>query len=146
MVLTILFPLMSQALCVVNDHVPLRTKPDGHSKVSWIVGKNMPLLEVDRKGAWLQVKDLEGAKHWVHARNVTSRFNCVVVRARSTTLRSGPGPQFGQTDLGFVKKYATFKKIGRDEEWIKVQDSFGVIHWVNETAMWEPRNYSRITF
>ncbi len=139
-------PGLSQALCVSGDNVNLRSKPDAKSKISWVVGRNMPLLEVDRKGPWIQVKDLEGSRHWVHARNVTSKVNCVVVRSRTAHLKAGPGSQFGQTDLGFAKKYSAFKKIGRDEEWIKVQDSYGEVHWVNETTMWEPRNYSRITF
>lgn len=139
-------PSLSQALCVNGDHVNLRAKPDAKSKVTWIVGRNMPLMEVERKGAWMQVKDFEGERHWIHLRNVTSRVDCVVVRAKVANLRLGPGSQFAQTDLGYVKKYATFKKLGRDEEWLKVQDAFGQIHWAHETTVWEPRNYSRVTF
>ena len=142
----ILFPSFAFALCVNSDNVSLRAKPDANAKVSWTVGRNMPLLQVDRKGAWIQVRDFEGEQHWIHARNVNTRIECVVVRSSIANLRSGPGSQFGQTDLGFVKKYATFKKITRDEEWLKVQDAFGQIHWVHEKTLWEPRNYSHVTF
>lgn len=139
-------PSVSLALCVNADHVNLRAKPDAKSKVSWVVGRNMPLIQIDKRGPWLQVRDFEGEKHWIHARHVTSKVNCVVVRAKVANLRLGPGSEYHPTDLGLVKKYATFKKVGREEEWLKVQDSFGQIHWAHEKSVWEPRNYSRITF
>lgn len=143
----LVFSVSASALCVNADHVTLRAKPSAKSKVSWTVGKNMPLLHAGRKeGPWIQVKDLEGEHHWIHARYLTHKVDCVIVRANTTNLRIGPGKQFAQTDLGTVKKYATFRKVGRDEDWIKVQDGFGQIHWTHESTVWEPRNYSRITF
>jgi len=146
LVLIFVLPSLSHALCIKSDNVNLRAKPDQNSKVTWVVGKNMPLLQIDKKGPWIQVKDFEGEKHWVHARNITHGVNCVVVKAKSASLRSGPGQNFGQTELGVVRKYATFQKTGRDEEWIKVRDNFGQTHWTHERNMWEPRHYSRITF
>lgn len=136
--------MAANALCISNPQANLRAKPDG--KVSWIVGRYMPLVEVSRKGPWIQVKDFEGEKHWVHARMVTSKMNCVVVRSKVANLKSGPGANFGPTELGKVKKYATFKKLGRDDEWLKLQDEFGYVHWVHENTVWEPRNYKRVSF
>lgn len=106
----------------------------------------MPFREVDRKGAWYQVQDFEGEKHWVHARNVSWKESCVVVKAAKAILKIGPGATFAPTDLGSVGKYATFKKLGRDEEWLKVQDVYGQTHWAHENTLWEPRNSSRVTF
>jgi SH3-like domain-containing protein len=138
--------MSSHAVCVLQNKVKLRAKPDAKAKVTWVVGQHMPLVEVQRKGAWYQVQDFEGEKHWVHARNITWKGSCVVVKAKTTNLRLGPGQNFAQTELGKAKKYATFKKIGRDEEWYKVQDAYGQVHWAHENTVWEPRNYSRVNF
>lgn len=134
------------ATCVSNNEVELKSKPDAKSKVSWIVGRYMPLLQVDRKREWIQVVDVDSAKHWIHARNLTTKFDCVIVRTESVNLRLGPGTQYPLTDLSYARKYSTFKKIGRDEEWIKVQDEFGQVHWLHEKTVWEPRIRTKIQF
>lgn len=138
--------LSAQAACINQDRVKFRTKPDAKAKVSWVVGQNMPVIEVNKKGAWYQVQDFEGEKHWVHARHLTWKGSCVVVKAKMANLRLGPGQTFPPTELGSVKKYAVFKKVGRDDDWIKVQDNFGQIHWAHENNFWEPRGYSRVSF
>jgi SH3-like domain-containing protein len=145
-IFSLLLPFSAKSLCVVNDKVKLRAGPNDKSKVSWIVGQHMPLVEVEKKGAWYQVQDFEGEKHWVHARHVSGKGSCVVVKVKTANLRIGPGSNFAQTDLGSVRKYSTFRKIGRDEEWLKVQDIYGQVHWAHENTVWEPRNYTRVKF
>lgn len=134
----------SYATCVSNNEVALKSKPDG--KTSWIVGRYMPLIELSRKGAWIQVSDVDNTKHWIHARNLTSKFNCVIVKSDTANLRLGPGTQYPLTPLSYVRKYSSFKKIDRDEEWIKVQDEFGQVHWLHEKMVWEPRVRTKVSF
>lgn len=141
-----LLSVVSQAACVIQEKVKLHAKPDAKSKVTWTVGPHMPLVEVNKKGAWYQVQDFEGEKHWVHARHLTWKGSCVVVKAKVVNLRLGPGQKFASTELGSARKYATFKKVGRDDDWIKIQDSYGQIHWAHENNFWEPRGYSRVSF
>jgi SH3-like domain-containing protein len=137
---------VSHALCVTSERVNLRAKPSGNSKVTWVVSKYMPLIQVDRKGAWIQVADVDNSRHWVHARNVSSRLDCVVIKTKVANLRMGPGSEYHNTDLGSAKKYATFKKLGRDEAWLKLQDDYGHVHWAHENTIWEPRSYTRVRF
>jgi SH3-like domain-containing protein len=138
--------LSAQAACITQNKVKLRAKPDPKAKVSWVVGENMPVLEINKKGAWYEVQDFEGEKHWVHARHLTWKGSCVIVKSLTAKLRLGPGQKFASTDLGSVKRYAVFKKVGRDDEWLKLQDSYGQIHWAHENNFWEPREYSRVSF
>jgi SH3-like domain-containing protein len=138
--------LSSHAACIAQNKVKMHAKPDSKAKVSWVVGENMPVLEVNKKGAWYQVQDFEGEKHWVHARHLTWKGSCVVVKSLAAKLRLGPGQKFAATDLGSVKRYAVFKKVGRDDDWLKLQDSYGQIHWAHENNFWEPREYSRVNF
>lgn len=145
-IISFLFANLSHALCVTSDRVSLRSKPDPKAKVTWIVDRYMPLLQVERKGAWIQVADVDNSKHWVHARNVSAKIDCVVVRSKNAKLRLGPGSEYHQTDLGLAKKYATFKKLGRDEAWLKIQDDYGHDHWVHEDTIWEPKSYRRVSF
>lgn len=136
----------AHALCVTSERVKLRAKADGKSKVTWIVGKWMPLVQLDRKGAWIQVSDVDGSRHWVHARNVSNSIDCVIIKSKIANLRMGPGSEYHNTDLGAAKKYATFRKLGRDEAWLKLQDDYGQVHWAHENTLWEPRSVRKISF
>lgn len=144
--LILFFAASASAVCVSGNEVELKTAPNPKAKSSWIVGRYMPFHEVGRKGSYRQVVDMDGVKHWIHARYLTSKYNCVIVSASTANLRLGPGTQYPQTDLSYVRKYATFKKVDRDEEWIKVQDEFGHYHWMHEQTLWEPRQRTKVTF
>jgi SH3-like domain-containing protein len=144
--LIIVFKVSADAACINQDRVKFHTKPDGKAKVSWVVGANMPVVEVNKKGAWYQVQDFEGEKHWVHARHMTWKGSCVVVKSQIANLRTGPGQKFPPSELVSAKKYAVFKKVGRDDDWLKLQDSYGQVHWAHENNFWEPRDYSRVHF
>lgn len=134
------------AACVVHNDVELKSKADGKGKVSLIVGLYTPLIEIQRKGAWIQVSDVDGVDHWIHARYLNRKVNCLIVRSSIAQLRTGPGKEFPTTPLSFAKKYTTFKKIQRDEDWLKVQDIFGQVHWLHETAVWEPRIRTKLSY
>jgi len=140
-----LISIHAGAVCVSKSEVELKTKPDGKGS-AWIVGRYMPLMQVSRKGAWIQVMDVDSSKHWIHARYLTDDFDYVIVRSSTANLRLGPGTQYPSTDLAVVRKYATFRKLGRDEDWIKVQDEFGQIHWLHESTVWEPRFRTKVSF
>lgn len=145
-VVSFFLPSWAWCVCVSSSGVELKSKPSAKAKSSWTVGRYTPLLQLDRKKEWVHVVDVDGTKHWIHARYLTSKVNCVMVRASTAKLRSGPGMKYPQTDLAFVKKYAVFKKLERDEEWLKLQDEYGHIHWAHENTLWEPRVRSKVSF
>lgn len=140
------FPSYSNALCVTVDQANLRAEPSADAQLTWTVGKYMPLVMVKQKGAWYQVKDFEGKKMWIFNKLVSSKIDCAVVSVDKTTLREGPGTNFGKTPLGLAHKYMPFKKLDRDGAWLKLQDDFGYRHWVYEKNLWEPLAYAQITY
>lgn len=106
----------------------------------------MPLNKVDQKGSWIQVEDLDGAKHWVARSTVSNRINCVVVKSRSAPLRQGPGTKYPSSEPSFADRYTPFKKLNRDGAWIELQDEFRGKFWVYETNVWFPVMRTRISF
>lgn len=121
-------------------------KPDAGAPLAWTVGKYMPLLELKRKGSWYLVRDLEGKKMWIYSSLVTDRYDCAVIKAKTTNLRKGPGTKFGKTHLAQAHRYHPFKKLDRDGGWLKLEDDYGYKHWVFEKNLWEPLNYSTLTY
>lgn len=140
------FTPLSFAVCVSANLANLRSKPTTKSKVTWVVGKYMPLLEVGRKGAWMRVKDMDGRHHWIHRKLVSYGFNCAAVRASKANLRKGPSTRKKKTLIGSVRKYATFRKLDRDDAWLKLRDDYGYTHWAHESTLWEPKHRTSVTF
>ena len=140
------FPNYSWGLCVTAGKANLRSKPSSKGKLIWTVGKYMPLIQVKRKGSWYQVKGLEGKKMWISSGLVTSRIDCAVIRVPSSILRKGPGKRFPTTPLRIAYKYTPFKKMDRDGAWLKLKDDFGYDHWVHESNLWEPLEYTRLNY
>lgn len=141
-----LWPQNSWSLCVKVSQANLRARPSAKSKLLWTVGKYMPLLGIKQKGAWVQVKDLQGKKMWIHGGLVSDSFDCAVVRVSKSVLRKGPGTKFKKTHLSSAYRYMPFRKLGRDGAWLKVQDDYGYKHWVFEKNVWEPLEYSKLTY
>lgn len=124
----------------------LRSKPTTNSKVLWTVGRYMPLLEVDSKGSWYLVKDLEGKKMWISSALVSDDFDCAVIRVNQANLRKGPEASFPKTPLSYAFKYMPFKKLQREEDWLYLQDAYGGRHWVIDRNLWEPLEYTRVNY
>ena len=140
------FPNVSWGLCVTANKANLRGSPSSKGKPIWTVGKYMPLIQVKRKGGWYQVKDLDGKKMWISSGLVSSRIDCAVIRIPSSTLRKGPGKRFPTTLSRLAYKYTPFRKIDRDGAWLKLKDDFGYDHWVHESNIWEPLEYTRLSY
>jgi hypothetical protein len=137
-----LYIQISWGLCVSASQANLRAKPSASSELVWTVGKFMPLLPVSQ----IEVKDLEGKKMWVFGSLVTDRYDCAVIRVPNSILRSGPGTQFNKTALNIAHRYMPFKKLERDGAWLHLQDDYGYKHWVYEKSLWEPLEYSQISY
>lgn len=134
------------ALCVTATQANLRATPSSKGKLVWTVGKYMPLLEVDQKGPWIQVKDLDGKRMWIYGSLVSDDIDCAVIKVSKSSLRRRPNSKAGKTPLMFAYKYAPFKKIERDGAWLHLQDNYGFKHWVYENNLWEPLEYTRVTY
>lgn len=145
----LLFLLNQQAygLCVSAYQARLRAEPSASAKVTWVVGRYMPLLELDRKGSWYKVRDQDGDVHWVSVGEVTGRERCVVVKVRRAELRSGPGVRQPLADLQTVDRYTAFKRVEAEpDEWYRIEDETGQRYWIAASQVWRPTSVSRIGF
>lgn len=103
-------------------------------------------MEIQKKRGWTQVEDLDGEKHWVESKYVSSRGSCVAVVAKSANLRVRPDSNAPRSELPFVEKYAAFRKVDRDGAWVKVQDEYKGTYWVHENLIWIPMIRSQLFF
>ena len=141
-----LIPQTGWTLCVKASQANLRAEPKASGKLLWTVGRYMPLLEVREEGGWYLVRDLEGKKMWIASHLVSDDFDCAVIRVNQTNLRSGPDSKSAKTPLSVAFKYMPFKKLQREEDWLYLQDPYGGKHWVIDRNLWEPLEYTRLTY
>jgi SH3-like domain-containing protein len=140
------FISMAHALCVTSSKTNLRSGPGPSHPVTWTVAKYTPLIEVTRKGNWIEVEDQDGENHWVYRPNVTSKMVCVSVRVPVAKLRKSPGAQGEVAELKQVDKYTPFKRVDAQDEWYEVESSWGETFWVHESTMWRPIRVSKVKF
>lgn len=106
----------------------------------------MPLLQVGNKGNWLHVEDLDGQKHWIFSKLVSAKGSCVAVKVKTATLRQGPGSRRPASELPFAERYSAFRKIDRDDAWVKLEDEYGGRFWIHESTIWIPMMRARISY
>ncbi len=142
----LIWPQIGYSLCVNVSQANLRAGPKANSKLLWTVGRYMPLLEVDLQDGWYLVKDVDGKKMWIYSTLVTDEFDCAVIKVSSTNLRSMPDSKAAQTPLSVAYKYQPFKKLQREDNWLYLQDSYGGKHWVIDRNLWEPLEYTTLSY
>jgi SH3-like domain-containing protein len=142
-----ILPLQSQALCVDVSVAKLRAEPSASAKITWVVGRYMPLAEVDRKGNWIKVRDVDGDVHWAAGGDLTGRERCVVVKVNVANLRTGPSARSPLGDIQSVDKYTAFKRINAEpEDWYRIEDETGSKYWIAASQVWRATTVSRIGF
>jgi SH3-like domain-containing protein len=139
-------PELARALCVTAPIAKLRAGPSVDHRVTWTVGQYMPLREIGKKGSWYQVQDMDGEKHWIHRESVSTKIQCVAVKAKVATLRKGPGRKFPASEIPTVDKYTPFLKIQREGDWLQVQDEYRETYWVADNQVWWPVTRMAIKF
>lgn len=136
----------AEPVCIKRANVTLRRGPGEKFASTWTVPKYMPFLQVDKKGKWLKVRDLDGETHWVRKENVSQKLNCLVVKTKVAHLRKKPSATEPLADLSTVDKYTPFRKVDRDGEWLKVRDDDAGTFWIHEDKVWIPMVRSRLGF
>lgn len=140
----LLSPLSLSADCVKAWQANLRKGPSSQYKKSWVVGQYMPLLRIKKNGAWVQVKDMDGEKHWAHQSLLTRQISCVVVKSDFAYLRKGPSNKAAKHEMGLAEKYTSFKKVDERTHWVQVEDSNKRRFWVYRKNLWEAKRTSKI--
>ena len=144
--LVMIFSSSAKALCVVAEVANLRAGPGTNFKVSWVVGKYMPLLKVGSSKGWYKVVDLEGQEHWVFPGLVSQRTKCVAVKRSKVSLRTGPGNKFPKAAYVYADRYTPFKRLTKKNAWYQVIDPSGNKFWVHEDNLWRPVRVTNVSF
>ena len=124
------------ALCVNVPEANLRSGPGTKYEKTWEVFKYMPFKKIKTKGNWYRVQDVDGDKHWIYRKLVTSRFNCAVVKVDKANIRSGPGTSYKNKHFSPLLKYDSFRVLKRKGQWVKVSDEFGQKGWIFRKLLW----------
>lgn len=123
------------AICIAKEGVNLREGPESKAEVSWQVNMFMPFKKVTAKGNWVQLKDIDGKKHWVTKQMISATMKCTVVKEAVTPLMSQISPP---KEAGAVDRYTPFKVIEKKSSWTKVSNSLGEKFWVKTAHLWFP--------
>ena len=144
-IITIFFATQSFALCVTTDRANLRKGPGPNFKITWTVGKFMPLKKISRQGSWFKVQDVDNEVHWIQVSAVSEAMSCVVVKARTAVLRQAANVSSTPAEYTVVDRYTPFKKLDREGEYIQVANEFESF-WIKDSAVWYPVNKMTLTF
>lgn len=136
----------NEPVCVVSAKAKLRSAPSTSARVTWIVGKNMPLHRIAADKGWSQVRDLRGQTHWVISKNISPNESCAVVRVRTAELRAGPGNDQARAEYKVADRYTPFRKIDREGSWIRLEDEYRGSYWTRDSNVWIPVKRSRMSF
>jgi SH3-like domain-containing protein len=126
-------PAAAQQLCVQASRANLRSGPGTDSRITWEVNRYMPLIQVAVEGDWIKVKDVDGDLHWIYAPLVTDKIDCVTISAPKANIRKKPSTR---SEKWFtVEKYTSFKRIGSEDKWVKVEYE-GETMWIYNSLVW----------
>lgn len=122
-----------QMVSVSGEQVYLRSGPGTKHPANWLLGRGYPLKVVGRRGDWLEVRDFENDKGWVH-RLFTSHTPYHIVKVTVANLLSQPTT--GSRIIGKFVYGDTLRTIERKSGWIKIQHAGGLRGWVARRQLW----------
>lgn len=125
-----------EALCVLGPKSVLRKNPQQSAPVSLEGIPYMPLEKISKKAGWYEVKDVDGQKHWIREDLVTTSFQCAVIKTPFANLREGPGESFAKAKGRRGEKYLSFRVLGYEKSWVKIEDWEGDEAWIKEDLIW----------
>jgi SH3-like domain-containing protein len=135
-----------EPVCVSSAKARLRAAPSTNSKVTWNVGRYMPLERLSEQNGWSRVRDLRGQTHWVISSNITTNATCAVVKVRVATLVKGSGGSGGPADFQVADRYTPYKRIEREGDWVRLEDDFNGTYWTKVSNLWMPMKRTRLAF
>ena len=126
----------TEALCIKDNKANLRQGPGKHYEKLWTVFKYMPFKQLERKGNWLRVKDLDGDIYWVYKKITTKKYMCAVIKNNKTKIRQGPGTKFSEVKWSPIDKFFSMKVLKIKNSWVHIEDSVGDRAWVYRRLVW----------
>lgn len=131
-----------QAYCVKKDKTELKVAPQKSATTPVLVDRFTPLQGTGKaESGWVEVTDFEKEKFWVQRKSVTTAYKCLVVRRKSTKLRTGPGKEFPLAEKSTAEKSEPFKDLSGEDGWSRVEGAEGKSGWVDLNHVWQPINH-----
>jgi SH3-like domain-containing protein len=109
-----------------------RHGPGTEHRIDWLYERaGLPLMVLAHQGAWIQVRDPDGAEVWMHAENLEVR-RTVYVREQTTLRRSA---RAGGQAIAYLMPGVIGAVTQCDGEWRRVAVG-GRIGWVENSSLW----------
>jgi SH3-like domain-containing protein len=118
---------------VDRNTVNLRSSASTNAAILFELGKGYPLEVISRKGNWLEVRDFENDKGWIH-RPLVGNTAHLVVKVDSANVRSSPNTN--SRILGKVEYGELLRTLDRRSQWVRVQQENGAQGWVSRGLLW----------
>lgn len=130
----------TNALCVKVPKANLRTGPGTNYEIAWKVFKYMPFQKVgvSLQGDWYAVSDVDRDVNWIYKNLLTNSFSCAVVKSEKVNVRTGPGTNHSESQMGPAKKYHSFRVLETKGTWVKVRDEWNNTGWIHRDFLWIP--------
>ena len=123
-----------EMVSVDRDEINMRTGPGTEHKSIWLLSRGYPLIIVERKGDWLNVRDFESDEGWVYGPMTAHKPHMVVKSKGPVNLRSGPG--IDSKVLGEVRRGDVLRTLEQREGWARVRTQAGAEGWVSRDLLW----------
>jgi len=138
LLVVLLSPINSDAVCVNVSTANLRNGPGKGYDVTWKVYRYMPLQKVgvSLSNDWYAVKDVDGEVAWIHESLVSSRSRCAVVKTDTAKIRTGPGLSYSPKFAEPAVKYESFKVVKLKDNWVKLEDAGKNVGWIYRNLLW----------
>jgi len=123
----------SATLCTKTPKAEIRQGPGREFPVKYLAPVHMAFLLMERKGSWLQIRDVDGQLLWVHRSLVRERDRCITINADDVNMRWKPDRYAGvmfKTD-----RYASFRVVESRGDWLGVR-YYELTVWVHRSLVW----------
>lgn len=127
---------LAERMAVIKDVANVRSGPGASYEVLWQVEKYTPfeILDKDKTGEWLYIKDYEGTIGWVQKGLLSNIDTVVAIPKAECNVRATPGTD---GDIAFkAVKGVPFKVMARKGEWLRVQHTDGDEGWIHKNLVW----------
>ncbi|MDD4004176.1 MAG: SH3 domain-containing protein [Elusimicrobiaceae bacterium] len=125
--------LCAELLSVRTSAVNVRSGPGTRYPAQWKAWKFTPLLVLERKGAWVHVRDFENVRGWVSAGTLVKT---PTVTVKSAAARVRAAPKASSEVLWEVDREYSFKVLGKRKGWVHVSDDEGTEGWIAASLLW----------
>jgi len=130
--------MAGEMVAVAGDDINMRAGPSTGHEILWKLDAGFPLEVIGTKEEWLQVRDFEGSRGWVH-KKTTQRAAFAIVKANKGTdgqVNVRKEPDLSADIVAKASYGVVFKVLQQQGGWVRVEHAQGVAGWVDSRLLW----------